>query len=221
MGGDRRVPVRPHRAPFRRLLDRHAAADGQRLAARRPRVLLHAHRRRSRASSGCAARPCSIRWGGTTTACRPSAACRTTSASAAIRRCRTTRRFSRRTSRRKQPISVSRPNFIELCARLTARRREGLRGAVALPRVCRSTGSMTYATIDRRVAAHLAARVPAALSQGPGVPARGADVVGRRLPHRGRAGRARRSRTAGCVSPHPLRPCDRAAPSRSRRRVRS
>ena len=53
----------------------------------------------SRASSACAARPCSIRWAGTTTACRPSGACRTTSASAAIRRCRTTRRSRRRRSR--------------------------------------------------------------------------------------------------------------------------
>ena len=40
----------------------------------------------------------------------------------------------------KQPIPVSRPNFIELCARLTARGREGVRGAVAARSACRSTG---------------------------------------------------------------------------------
>ena len=34
----------------------------------------------------------------------------------------------------KQPISVSRPNFIELCDRLTARRREGVRASVEAPR---------------------------------------------------------------------------------------
>ena len=34
----------------------------------------------------------------------------------------------------KQPISVSRPNFIELCVEADGRRREGLRAAVALPR---------------------------------------------------------------------------------------
>ena len=44
----------------------------------------------SPASSGCAARRCSTRWGGTTTGCRPSAGCRTTSACAATPRCRTT-----------------------------------------------------------------------------------------------------------------------------------
>ena len=40
----------------------------------------------SRASSACAGSRCSIRWDGTTTDCRPNDACRTTSASAAIRR---------------------------------------------------------------------------------------------------------------------------------------
>ena len=42
---DGRLPLRSHAAARRGLLDRHAAADGQRLAARRPRLLLHAHRR--------------------------------------------------------------------------------------------------------------------------------------------------------------------------------
>ena len=44
MGGPRHLPLRPHQDPRRDLLDRHAAADGQRLAARRPRLLLHPHR---------------------------------------------------------------------------------------------------------------------------------------------------------------------------------
>ena len=46
-------------------------------------------------------RPSSIRWGGTTTGCRPSAAFRTISGCAAIRRCRTTRRSRRRRRRRR------------------------------------------------------------------------------------------------------------------------
>ena len=46
VGARRHVRVRPLRAPRADLLDRHAAADRQRLAARRARVLLHAHRRR-------------------------------------------------------------------------------------------------------------------------------------------------------------------------------
>ena len=36
--------LRPHPAARERLLDRHAAAHGERLAARRPRLLLHPHR---------------------------------------------------------------------------------------------------------------------------------------------------------------------------------
>ena len=87
--------------------------------------------------------------GGTTTDCRPSGACRTTTACAAIRRCRTTRAFSRRTNRASRPISVSRPNFIELCNRLTAEDEK------AFEHLWRHLGlsvdwSKTYATIDRR-----------------------------------------------------------------------
>ena len=42
--GRRHLRVRPHPAAGERLLDRHPAADGQRVAARRARLLLHAHR---------------------------------------------------------------------------------------------------------------------------------------------------------------------------------
>ena len=38
------LPLRPDEEPGRGLLDRHPSAHGERLAARRPRVLLHAHR---------------------------------------------------------------------------------------------------------------------------------------------------------------------------------
>ncbi len=41
---DGRVPVRPAGAPGAGLLDRHAPLDGERVAAHRPRVLLHPHR---------------------------------------------------------------------------------------------------------------------------------------------------------------------------------
>jgi hypothetical protein len=40
----RHLPLRPHPGPGRRLLDRHAAAHGVGLAARRPRLQLHPHR---------------------------------------------------------------------------------------------------------------------------------------------------------------------------------
>ena len=45
MAGRRHLPLRPDQDPRAGLLDRHAAADGQRHAARRPRLLLHPHRR--------------------------------------------------------------------------------------------------------------------------------------------------------------------------------
>ena len=46
LGRRRRLPVRSHALARRGLFDRHAAADRQRLAARRPRLLVHPHRRR-------------------------------------------------------------------------------------------------------------------------------------------------------------------------------
>ena len=44
VGSRRHLPLRPHGEPRRGIRDRHAAADGQRLAAHRPRVQLHPHR---------------------------------------------------------------------------------------------------------------------------------------------------------------------------------
>ena len=76
---------------------------------------------RSRGSSGCAAARSSTRWAGTTTACPPSAGCRTTTASAAIRpalRPGLRRRPRQPGQGRRAPIS--RRNFVELCQRLTA-----------------------------------------------------------------------------------------------------
>ena len=55
---------------------------------------------------------------------------------------------------------------------------------------------MTYTTIDDGRAARVAARVPAQPGARRGLPGRGADAVGRRLPDRGRAGRARGPRSA-------------------------
>ena len=44
MGGAGHLPLRPDQDPRADLLHRHAAAHGQRVAARRPRLLLHPHR---------------------------------------------------------------------------------------------------------------------------------------------------------------------------------
>ena len=146
-------------AARRGLRHRHAAAHRERLAARRATSSPTRTPTSSRATSGCAAWPSSTRWAGTTTACRPSAACRTTTACAAIRRCRTTRPSSRPRAPGKQPISVSRPNFIELCERLTEQDEK------AFERLWQHLGlsvdwSMTYATIGTRLAERLAAGVP-------------------------------------------------------------
>ena len=164
----------------------------------------HPHRSRSRAFSACAARPCSIRWDGTTTACRPNGACRTTTAFAAIRRCRTIRRSRRRPTPPKQPISISRPNFIELCNRLTAEDEK------AFEHLWKYLGlsvdwSMTYATIGRRAQRVSQLAFLRLLQQRPGVSGRSADAVGRGFQDRRRAGGTRRSRAARRVSPHPLR----------------
>ena len=65
---------------------------------------------------------------------------------------------------------------------------------------------MTYATIGRRAQRVSQLSFLRLAGARPRVSARSADAVGRRFPDRGRAGRARGSRTARRVSPHPLCP---------------
>ena len=132
---------------------------------------------------------------------RPSAACRTTTASAAIRRCHTIRRSCRAATPPKPPVSVSRPNFVELCARLTAEDEK------AFEHLWRHLGlsvdwSMTYATIDRAIATRIAAGVPASAGPWAGVSGRGADALGRGFQDCRCAGRARGPRNIRRLSPH-------------------
>ena len=104
----------------------------------------------------------------------------------------------------KPPISVSRPNFIELCIRLT------IEDEKVFEHLWRYLGlsidwSMTYATIAKpaqRVSQLAFLRL---LGARPGLSARGADAVGRRLQDRGGPGRARGSRDARRVSSPALR----------------
>ena len=83
--------------------------------------------------------------------------------------------------------------------------RAGLRAPLEVPR---SLGRLVDDLRDHRQARpeDLAAGIPAPAREGAGVPARGADAVGRGLPDGRRAGRTRGPRDAGRVSQDPLRP---------------
>ena len=120
----------------------------------------------SRASSACAARPCSIRWGGTTTACRPSGACRTTTACGAIRRCRTIRRSRRRPTPAKPPVVGLAAELRRALRAADGGGREGVRAALAPPR---PVGRLVDDLRDDRPAraARLAAGVPAPAARRP------------------------------------------------------
>ena len=203
--GDRRhLPLRPHRDPGPDLLHRHAAADRQRVAARRPRVLLHPHRHhrplqahagpRGLVPDGLGRQRPAHRAPGPELlrgALRPVAP---------LRR----RRSCRRPTAAEGAVSISRPNFVELCDRLTD---EDERAFEELWRRARPVGRLD-ATPTRRSAGR-----PSGPSQRAFLrllaPRRGlhrgrADAVGRRLPDRRVPGRARGPRTDRRLSPSRL-----------------
>ncbi len=100
-------------------------------------------------SSGCGAGSSSTPWVGTTTGSPPSAGCRTTSGSGATRASPSTPTSSRRPEPGKEPVSVSRPNFVALCNRLTVEDEQ------AFEHLWRMLGlsvdwSHTYATVSER-----------------------------------------------------------------------
>ena len=182
----RRTPsTAPHTA--RRCTRSTPAPDGQRIAARRPR-LLYTH-------TDCIARyqrmrgqgKSSIPWAGTTTACPPSAGCRTSTACAAIPRCPTTP-ISRRPMRRpRQAVPISRRNFVELCELLTETDEQ------AFEALWRQLGlsvdwSHTYQTIDVNARAASQRAFLRNLARGQALPGRGSDAVGHHVPHGGGAG---------------------------------
>ena len=103
----------------------------------------------------------------------------------------------------KQAISVSRPNFIELCATADRGRRKGLRAPVAVSRPVGRLGDDLRHDRQTRPA-DIPAVVPATAPPRTRLPARSADALGRGLPHRRCTGRAGGSRTAGRLPPHPL-----------------
>ena len=84
--------------------------------------------------------------------------------------------------------AVSRPNFLELCDELVEID-EKVFEALFRASGSRSTGAHRYTTIDERCAPRQPARLPAQPRARRGLQPGSADAVGRRLPHRGRAGR--------------------------------
>ena len=85
------------------------------------------------------------------------------------------------------------------------RRREGLRASLALPR---AVGRLVAAPTPRLAGPRSGCRRRRSCGcskRGHRLSARSADALGHRLPHGGRAGRARGSRAAGRVSPDPVR----------------
>ena len=115
----------------------------------------------------------------------------------------------------KRQVPISRPNFVELCEQLVEEDEQ------VFESLWRTLGlsvdwKQTYTTIGREVADRVAARVPAQLRPRRGLPAGGADAVGRHLPDRRRAGRARGARVPRRLPPGRLPPARRRAAVTSR-----
>ena len=125
---------------------------------------------------------------------RPLRAARARSSPASSSRWPTTRA-------RKQPARrVSRKNFIELCIALTAEDEKAFKAL--WQRLGLSVDwELEYSTIDGPEPEARAVELPRPPAEGPRLPGRGADDVGRGLPHRRRAGRGRGPSAEGCL-PH-------------------
>ena len=186
-----------------RLLHRHPAADRQRLAARRPRLLLQPHRPdRALPADAGQGRLLPDRLGRqrpADRAPRPELLRRPLRPDPAVRR-----RLHPAGEAGPQEAGPDQPAQLHRAVRAARRRgREGLRGAVA---PARPVGPVEPDLHDhRRPLAHRQpARVPAQLRPRRGLPLRGADAVGRHLPDRRRAGRARGARLPGRLPPRRL-----------------
>ena len=218
VGGRRHLPLRRHGARGRGLRHRHAAAHRQRHRCTSGTCSPTPTPTPSPATSACGARRSSTRWGGTTTGCPPSAGSRTTSAS----RCDPSLPYDAGFEPPDEPPQAAgagqRPNFVELCHRLTAEDEqafEDLFRRLGLSVDWSMTCTRPSTTAARRASQ---ARLPAQPGRGARpTTAEAPDHLGRRLPHRRRPGRARGPRAARRLPPHRLPPPATAArPSTSR-----
>ena len=120
----------------------------------------------------------------------------------------------------KRQVSISRPNFVELCEALVVEDEKTFETAVAH---ARAVGGLEAGLHDDRpeVPAGQPARVPAQLRARRGLPAAGADALGRHVPDRGRPGRARGAGVRRRLPSDLLPPAPTAPRSGSRPRARS
>ena len=187
-------PVRPPRGGLRH---RHPAAHGVGLAAHGPRLLLHAHRlHRPLQADGRASRS-STRSAGTTTACPPSAGCRTTTASAATRRLPYDPDFVPPHEGGDGQEHQGRRPGADLARRTSSSCATSSRSRTRRPSRRSSAGSGCLRLADqlphhrRPLPRHRPAGLPAQPRPRRGVPGRGARAVGRHVPDRRGPGRAR------------------------------
>ena len=199
LGGRSGIPVRPVPAADRGVRDRHAAAHRVRVAARRARVLVHAHRHHGPV-------PADDRQGGLLPARlgRQRAAHRAAGAErlrGALRPVGALRPGLHAAGEAGQDRGARLPAQLHRAVRAAHRdRRARLRGPVAARR---PFGRLVAALHDdqRRHPAGVAAGVPAQPRPGRGVPGRGAHAVGRHVPDGGRPGGARGPRLRRRVPP--------------------
>ncbi len=185
--------LRPLPAARERLLDRHAAAHGERLAARRPRLLLHPHRPDR-------AVPAHARQGGLLPhgLGRQRAADRAAGAELLRRPLRPVAALPGRlhAAREAGPEASGpdQPTQLRRAVRAAgAGGRAGLRAGLAPARPLGRLDPHLHDGGQPRPGDQ-PARVPAQLRPRRGLPRRGAHGLGRHRPHRGRAGRDRGAR---------------------------
>ncbi len=200
-------------APLRRggpgagVRDRHAAADGVGVAARRARLQLHADGRAGAAPPD--ARQERLLPHGLGRQRPPDRAARPELLPRALRGPRPLRAWARpRDGRRRGPQAAAAPDLPRQLHRAVPpshrRRREGVQGPLAAPR---ALGGLAARVLhdQRAQPAHRAVELPGSPPEGAGLPGRGADPVGRGFQDRGGAGRGRRPAAEGRFPPRALR----------------